>query len=96
MKTIIKASTKRGQNLLNRANNYEGRELWDVYTSCSQAKRDAYARCKRLQYEYKGTDFRIISANGWAFSVAFEGEYENEPATFVITKDNDYVVLMNQ
>ena len=94
--TIIKGSTKRGQNLLDRADNYEGTELWDVYSSCSQAKRNAYARCKRLQCEYKGSDFRIISANGWAFSVAFEGEYEGEEATFVITKDNDYVVLLNQ
>ena len=94
--TIIKGSTKRGQELINKANRWEGTELWDVYSSCSQAKRDAYARCRRLQHEYKGSDFRIISANGWAFSVAFEGEYENEPATFIITKDNTYAVLMNQ
>lgn len=94
--TIIKGSTKRGQNLLDRADNYEGRELWDVYSSFSKDKRDAFDRCKRLQYEYNGSDFRIISANTWAFSVAFDGEYEGEEATFVITKDNDYVVLVNQ
>lgn len=94
--TIIKGSTKRGQSLIDRANSWEGTELWDVYSSCSQAKRDAYARCRRLQYEYKGSAFRIISANGWAFSVAFEGEYEGEEATFIITKDNDYVVLLNK
>ena len=94
--TLVKASTKRGQDLLDRADNYKGRELWDVYSSCSKDKRDAYDRCKRLQHEYKGSDFRIISANTWAFSVAFDGEYENEPATFIITKDNTYAVLMNQ
>jgi hypothetical protein len=94
--TLVKGSTKKGQNLLDRASNYEGKELYDVYSSFSKDKRDAYNRCRGLQYEYRGNNFRIISANSFAFSVAFDGEYENEPATFIITKDNDYVVLLNK
>ena len=42
MTTIVKYSTKRGQNLYARGCNYDGYRLEDVYNSFSTAKARAY------------------------------------------------------
>lgn len=46
--------------------------LRHVYKSWSDEKEEAYNYCLRIFREhYDASDFRIISANGWKFSVGF-------------------------
>ena len=68
--TIINANTKRGQNFIQSAYYYEGRTLADVYASPSHAKQNAFDECRALCYAEGGENFRIISHNTFAFSVA--------------------------
>ena len=68
---VIKGSTKRGQNLLARAKHNEGTELYEVYGSYSSAKARAMKECKEKCSAMDGTNFHIISHNGWSFSVAW-------------------------
>ena len=91
---VINGATKRGQMLLARANNFLGTELRQVYGRWSDAKESAMQRCRRECYEDNGYNFRIISANGWAFSVAWE--YDNpetgEIMTKIKTSSNTYII----
>ena len=86
--TTIKATTKKGENMLNRANNNEGYTLYDVYTTVSQAKRNAYDYCLALCAKENGYNFRIISHNTFSFSVA----WETEKGTRIETSSNSYLV----
>lgn len=107
MATIIKGSTKRGQELINRAHYNEGRDLHQVYGTVSSAKTRAYEDCLRWYLESINHDnFRIISHNTFQFSVAWEcdweytdpktGEVTIEPATRIETANSTYVVIHNK
>ena len=103
--TIIKGSTKRGQNLIDGARFNKGEKLREVYSSWSKAKEEAYEHCKARQAFFKGYNFRITGSNCNFFSVAFEGEMEYvNPVTGEVTVEevlvvetycNEYVVLLN-
>lgn len=94
--TIIKGSTRRGQELIKRAETDLGRSLYNVYTTFSQKKAEAYEDCLREKVEDKGDNFRIISASGYKFSVAWEFSFEGHEATKIRTADNTYVVLLDE
>lgn len=49
----------------------QGRDLSDVYGSFSEAKRRAYATCRRMCDALEGWDFCIVSHNTNVFCVAF-------------------------
>lgn len=70
--TTIKASTKKGLSMLDRANYNEGEFLADVYSNYSHAKYQAWLYCKDLYYHENGYNFRIISHNAQHFSVAWD------------------------
>ena len=96
---IVKAGTKKAENLLARANWNEGTELWQVYGNISSAKMKAMEDCKRWCHEDNGYNFRIISHNTFQFSVAWELEYVDEKtgevfdATRIETASNSFIVL---
>lgn len=69
--TTVKATTKKGQALVNSAKHSRGFYLDEVYKSYSQAKRNAWAWCLARCEEEEGSNFRIISANSQTFSVAW-------------------------
>lgn len=69
---VIKDTTKKGQNLIDKANHFEGTTLWDVYGKPSTAKIKACEDCRRKCYEENGKNFHIISFNTFGFSVAWE------------------------
>ena len=69
---FIKGSTKTGQALLSRARYNQGTELSDIYGRYSSAKAAAMRDCKARYQAINGQNFRIISHNGWGFSVAWE------------------------
>ena len=68
--TTIKASTKKGENMMNRANYNEGYNLWEVYGRCSAEKQNAWDECLAKCDNENGYNFRIISHNTFSFSVA--------------------------
>lgn len=84
MANIIKGSTKRGQELLARASRFEGTDLSDIYGRWSSAKASAMRDCKAWCDELNGYNFRIISHNGFGFSVAWN--YTNEETGEVMTR----------
>lgn len=81
---IIKGSTKTGQALLARASRFEGTDLDDVYGRYSSAKASAMRDCKAWCDAVNGKNFRIISHNGWGFSVAWE--YVNDETDEIMTR----------
>lgn len=70
--TIINATTKRGQSMIAGAMTNLGSELSDVYGKYSARKGSAMAECKRKCRNEHGKNFRIISRNCDAFSVAWD------------------------
>ena len=97
--TTIKATTKRGENMINRASYNEGFKLWDVYGKVSQAKQNAWEYCYSLFCKENGAiNFRITSHNSFSFSVAWDiinpetGELEG---VRIETAQNSYFVKYN-
>lgn len=87
--TIIKGSTKKGQNMLKTACNNEGVNLWEVYETCSRAKQNSFNQCKAMCNAENGTDFHICSHNTFSYSVA----WEVENGMRMETAQNSYLIL---
>lgn len=61
-------------------------KLRDVYKTWSNKKEEAFENCVKKMTELGGHGLKIVSANGWAFSVGF---LYGDPEKFVlITKDH--------
>ena len=58
--------------MLNRADNFEGTTLHDVYGRYSVAKQNAYNYCRELCNKENGSNFHITSYNTFGFTVAWE------------------------
>ena len=94
---IIKASTKRGQNLIARGSQWEGVTLGQVYDSWSASKDEAWDYCYNKYLDTPEHDaFSICSHNTFQFSVSWVGLYEGENAMFLETASNSYVVLLDR
>ena len=86
--TTIKATTKKGETMLNNARVNQGTELREIYSSYSTAKAQALENCKALCHKENGYNFRIISHNCNTFSVA----WETESGTRIETAYNSYLI----
>lgn len=100
MTTVVKATTKRGKNLINSASVYEGYKLSDVYDSYSESKESAYNYCwEKYCNTPQASDFGICSHNTFQFSVSWNGTYidtetgEAFEAVFLETANNSYVII---
>lgn len=89
MKTF-KATTRKGMELIDRYNNFEGVRLEDVYGTVSSAKASAYEDCRRWCAEENGENFHICSHNTFQFSVAWKTAYGYR----IETATNTYKVLV--
>ena len=71
--------------------------LFKFYTRPSEAKWSALEDCKRLMKELNGGDLRILSANGWAFTVGFECVHPKtgEALFAYITKDHNRFIKIS-
>ena len=97
MATIIKGSTKRGQELINRANYYEGYYLLDVYGRWSIEKERRWKYCfDKYCHTTNAHGFHICSHNTFQYSVAWEGIYEAQRAIFLETASNSYIILLDK
>ena len=93
MSTIIKKTTKRGQQMIKNASYNQGSELWHVYDNYSQEKARSFIDCKNWCENDNGYDFRIISHNTFAYSVAWN--YIDEEGAEVLrieTANNSYII----
>ena len=93
--TTLTTGTKKGMNLMNRADYNEGYNLWEVYGHFSQAKQNAWDKCLAKCDNENGFNFRIISHNTNTFSVAWD-IYENGEfkGVRIETAYNSYFVTM--
>ena len=93
----LKASTKAGQNIIERAKENIGTHLTDVYGTYSRAKEQAYNWCRE---EYVNTEnsnyFHICSANIFCFTVAWYGTMNSENILRFETRDNSYLVWLDR
>ena len=97
MAIIIKGSTKRGQSLYARGCYIEGFNLYDVYTNWSNAKETAWRWCfEKYMNTPNHCEFHICSHNTMQFSVSWRGEFGGDPAMFIETASNSYIVLLNK
>lgn len=87
MKTI-NANTKKGQNLIATAANFEGYTLPEVYGNCSPTKTYAWRECLHKCQAENGRNFHICSHNTFQFSVA----WEVENGVRIETANNSYLV----
>ena len=98
MSKIYKASNKNGQRIYTMYQSDEGRYLWDIYSTWSKAKENAYNWCrdKWFNTECYNYDFHICSHNSNFFTVGWSGYYNGERAIFVETHANSYIVLLDK
>ena len=95
MAEIIKGSSARGKELINRAAHNMGDNLYNVYGSFSKEKANAMDACKDMCSIDFGENFRIISFCRNNFSVAWEMNWDGHPATRIQTYASDYVILLD-
>lgn len=97
MSKIIKASTKKGQQLINSASYVEGFFLKDVYDSYSSSKQAGWNYCYGKYINTPERDnFHICSHNTFQFSVAWKGVWGGERAMFLETASNSYIILLDK
>lgn len=82
----MNARMRRAYDNYKRSYNYD---LWDVYTTFSRAKRDAWEYCENLCYKYNGHGLKVIGANTMQFTAGFEYEDDGKPMFMYITKASD-------
>lgn len=85
----INANTKRGQEMLKRASQWDGEYLYQIYGTWSRAKEEAYDRCRQMCYEEGGRAFSIISHNTFGFSVS----WVTDEGVRIETPKNSYFIL---
>lgn len=95
MKTL-KASTKAGQAIIEKAERNIGYYLTDVYTTYSTKKLNSWKWCySEFIKTDKHEDFHICSCNSYGYTVAWKGYYNERPIVRMETKDNTYIVFLD-
>ena len=93
----FKASTKRGQYLINQSNYCVYRRLSDIYKTWSQAKQNAYEWCLNQYLESENhSAFGIGNANTFGFTASWLCTINGENAMRIETKDNSYIVWLDR
>ena len=92
----LKASTKRGKEIIRKAKVNEGYFLSDIYRTYSNEKLNTWKWC---EYQYltsdRGKNFRICSHSRYRYTVAWECYYNGQRALRMETKANTYIVYLD-
>ena len=91
---VVKKSTKLGQSILDKYENYEGVTLWEVYGHHSERKESALRWCKNRMAELQGFGFVITSHNTHQFTCAFEFYHNGKICLAYFTVSNNYFIEM--
>lgn len=93
----FKASTKKGQQLLDRANSCCWSSLHNLYDSWSTAKQNAFDWCwEQYCKDENSTAFGIGNANTFGFSASWLLTVNGENACRLETKDNSYLIWLDR
>ena len=89
----VKLSSKRGQNLYERGNRYDGTYLYQIYDRYSDAKRKAYDWCyDQYLASENHSAFSIISHNSFGFSVSWLCTIYGHYGMRIETPKNSYFI----
>lgn len=93
----FKASTKRGQSIIARAEAYEGVFLSDVYGSYSVEKAESWnKRYDMFMMTDEHSYFHICSYNTFQYSVAWYGKKDGENILRLETVNNSFLVWLDR
>lgn len=93
----VKASTKRGQALLERGQNCYYKSLHNIYDRWSQAKEEAYNRCFDMYMNSENrAGFGVGNANTFGFSCSWLCTIDGEDVMRLETKDNSYCIWLER
>ena len=81
--------TKRNKGIIEAYRRSINYGLYDVYSSFSKAKADAWQYCKELMAKKQGRALKIIGANGWQFTAGFLYQEDGVDYLMYITKSAD-------
>ena len=97
MATILKYSTKRGFDIVNRGVQYQGTTLGQLYEKWSDAKQAAFDECYDKYLATPEHDsWGICSHTSIFFTVSWVGKYEGQDALFYETHRNSYIVIFDK
>lgn len=92
-----KASTKRGQQLIEMGETCCWSSLRDIYGSWSEAKQQAFDRCwRKFKKDNKSTGFGVGNASKTSFTCSWYAIKDGEPIMRIETKDNSYLVWLDR
>ena len=93
----LKASTKKGQEILARGNQYDGTYLSDVYDNWSSRKEEAYEWCREQYAETENsTAFSICSHNSFMFTCSWVGTKDGENIMRYETPSKSYLIWLDR
>lgn len=94
---LLKGSTKAGQNIIAKGEQWIGDYLAQVYTTWSVEKQSEFDKCyQKYLSTPEHSAWGICSKNTWQFTVSWLGLYNNENALFYETASNSYIVLLDK
>lgn len=93
----LKASTKAGQNIIERGMRDIGYDLHDVYTAFSYDKYKAWSDCIALKNSMMdSTGFGICSKNSFGFTCSWNATIDLERVLIYCTPSNTYCVYLDR
>ena len=93
----LKASTKKGKEIIARAVNYEGATLSEVYDNWSSEKEKAFEWCREQYVETENSSgFSICSHNTFMFTCSWLGTKDGENIMRYETPSNSYLVWLDR
>ena len=93
----LKASTKKGQEIIARGSYNEGTTLSEVYANWSSRKENAFDWCRTQYIETENsTGFSICSHNTFMFSCSWLGTKDGENIMRFETSKNSYLVWLDR
>lgn len=93
----LKASTKKGQFIISRGEQYIGTNLRDVYGSWSHEKQWAYDKCYEMYLVMENHNaFSICSRNTWCFTCSWVATLNGENVLIYCTDRHTYCVYLDR
>ena len=95
--TIVKASTSKGKRLLSSAIKCCWSSLGNLYNTWSKDKQHAFDYCWQ-QYcrDETASAFGVGCANTFGFSASWLCKYDGKEACRLETRDNSYLILLDE
>ena len=92
MYTLTRTTPSRARSAFKMYNDSCSYFLADIYSTCSDAKKDAYARARRIFVDLGGHCFKVFAPNTFGFSVGFLASIDGVQCFVWITRINLYYV----